>query len=876
MQGLLTDPLDAKPDNLIATIHVDTNNQPKEVFIHSIDHDLSFAQSLVISHTGQKTGQQFAVVKNVLYFFPQMDEPISKEYRKKFLQLTPEVAVLNWLKALHDKNKEYLLLQSQGIFSQQEFSGNPQSQDSAKRKGLHLPIAFLPREVINLYNKLLKLNEYLSKHPNATHRELFAEIEPTLEAHYTGVQQQTGDNPLDCIHALYKESTTAQDNTEFNHKLKQTGSRILTEIVVRTAREYHFEKPRYQTTERTIEEFIAAIRYARFDKKEREELFTLIRTLPFSPLQVFLEANNLKIFSPILFEFLINQCHLDIHKDYPGIGPLLHHVVGCGQASTAAYLINRNVNINATKFSGHTAMHIAADKGDEDMINRLWGKRPAINQLDEEGRSPLDMALSTRKRVSSAEGDSLNLEERLKKDKAAKALIRLGANIVKDSNKARFLELKAQIEQDSSIGLSKTTSQSSDSASSGSEEALDSLPLKAGKIQQQQPISEALSAVTRARPSPPSHPSRLLPPGPPKGADRTSLNTPPQPQENLLHSLKYDEKTAEVIPATKVRPSPPPSSRPLPAQPKAAVRTLLNNPQAQQENLLHSFTVRHEELSFGKVLGRGGFGVVYQGIYRYNNVAIKQLHVTHPSSEALEEFKAEMAIMAKLRCPQIIQLYGIYLQPTYGIVMEYMSNASLYHVLHSDKPLAWTVRYTIIVDIARGLAFLHKEEILHRDLKSLNVLLDESMKAKLTDFGLAKIKNETSTLASMTGKVAGTLQYMAPELFKRKAIYTKKCDIYSVAMTFWEIASRNVPFGDAHGNQALVKEWVSEGQREEIPVDCHPKVATLIQSCWDKDSDKRPSAEEIVKTLLVGDPPASQPSYYDNLESGPLTYSPSP
>jgi len=153
--------------------------------------------------------------------------------------------------------------------------------------------------------------------------------------------------------------------------------------------------------------------------------------------------------------------------------------------------------------------------------------------------------------------------------------------------------------------------------------------------------------------------------------------------------------------------------------------------------------------------------------------------------------------------------------------------------------------------MASGLAFLHQEHIVHRDIKSLNVLLDQSYRAKLTDFGLSKVKTETKSqsMATQTSKDAvGTIAWMAPELFERRAIYTQKSDIYSLGITFWELASRKIPFADA-SNPSLIPSWVSKGDREEIPKDCPQKLASLIAACWEGSPDKRPDADNVVTYL---------------------------
>jgi serine/threonine protein kinase len=290
----------------------------------------------------------------------------------------------------------------------------------------------------------------------------------------------------------------------------------------------------------------------------------------------------------------------------------------------------------------------------------------------------------------------------------------------------------------------------------------------------------------------------------------------------------------------------------------STVEALFNNKSSierkeAREGFSISYQINYTELNFGKELGRGGFGVVHQGTWRkHTEVAIKQLLSDDISPEANEEFDTESQVMARLRSPHIVQFYGYCLNPRHCIVMEYMPNGSLYSVLKNKKQsLDWTIRIRIAIDIASGLAFLHQEHILHRDIKSLNVLLDQSYRAKLTDFGLSKIKTETQSqsMAKETNKDAvGTVAWMAPELFERRGIYTQKSDIYSLGITFWELASRKIPFSDA-SNPSLIPSWVSKGEREDIPKDCPPKLASLIAVCWEALPDKRPDADTVVTYL---------------------------
>jgi predicted Ser/Thr protein kinase len=284
--------------------------------------------------------------------------------------------------------------------------------------------------------------------------------------------------------------------------------------------------------------------------------------------------------------------------------------------------------------------------------------------------------------------------------------------------------------------------------------------------------------------------------------------------------------------------------------------------------------IPYNTLTFGRCLGEGGFGTVYQGKWQYDEVAIKQLRMTSMSAETLAEFKSEASIMANLRHPRIIGFYGISVDTPgrYSIVMDYMAGGSLYNLLHNQQPLIWESRYRIALDVTSGLAHLHSKDILHRDLKSLNVLLDSQLRARLTDFGLSRIKTETTTTtATASSQSVGTLQWMAPELFQRRAKYTKNADMYSYGMVLWELASRKVPFSDAHNREILIK-WLGDGEQEEIPQDCPTGFAKLIKWCWNQVPTRRPTIDQAANALEAE--PAEQslaPSYRDNLDSQNLS-----
>ena len=147
--------------------------------------------------------------------------------------------------------------------------------------------------------------------------------------------------------------------------------------------------------------------------------------------------------------------------------------------------------------------------------------------------------------------------------------------------------------------------------------------------------------------------------------------------------------------------------------------------------------------------------------------------------------------MEALRHPNIVMFLGACTKPpNFAIVLEYCSRGSLWSTIQNlDLPLSWEDRRRFALDTARGVNYLHtcSPPIIHRDLKSLNLLLDDSYRVKLADFGWTKgLENY------MTGKI-GTYQWMAPEVIKSQK-YTEKADVFSFGIILWEIASREPPF----------------------------------------------------------------------------------
>ncbi|KAL4627315.1 hypothetical protein ACB092_05G157700 [Castanea dentata] len=211
-------------------------------------------------------------------------------------------------------------------------------------------------------------------------------------------------------------------------------------------------------------------------------------------------------------------------------------------------------------------------------------------------------------------------------------------------------------------------------------------------------------------------------------------------------------------------------------------------------------------------IGEGGFGSVYKGILLDGTViAVKQL--SSKSKQGSREFVNEIGIMSGLQHPNLVRLYGCCIAgKQLLLVYEYMENNSLAHTLFGSADgqlkLDWPARQKICVGIARGLAFLHEEstlKIVHRDIKSTNVLLDRDLNPKISDFGLAKLDEDENT--RIKTKIAGTMGYMAPE-YVLWGILTYKADVYSFGVVLLEIvAGKNNRKHGPNENPACLLDW---------------------------------------------------------------------
>ncbi|KAF5203126.1 Receptor-like kinase, partial [Thalictrum thalictroides] len=221
-----------------------------------------------------------------------------------------------------------------------------------------------------------------------------------------------------------------------------------------------------------------------------------------------------------------------------------------------------------------------------------------------------------------------------------------------------------------------------------------------------------------------------------------------------------------------------------------------------------------EEITNGfspqSVLGEGGFGAVYKGcLADGREVAVKQLKVGGAQGE--REFRAEVDIISRVHHRHLVSLVGYCISDKQRLlVYDYVPNNNLYHHLHGKgRPVMdWATRSRVAAGAARGIAYLHEDchpRIIHRDIKSSNILLDNNFEAQVSDFGLAKLALDTYT--HVTTRVMGTFGYMAPE-YATSGKLTDKSDVYSFGVVLLELITGRKPVDSTQplGEESLV-EW---------------------------------------------------------------------
>lgn len=356
-----------------------------------------------------------------------------------------------------------------------------------------------------------------------------------------------------------------------------------------------------------------------------------------------------------------------------------------------------------------------------------------------------------------------------------------------------------------------------------------------------------------------------------------SIRIPPQiatgsvplPQQSLLgdHSLQQQQQwtstpLARPAPAAQPRTASPRAVLPRAASPQA-VSPRAVSPRAITPRQLEPLQV--QDLSFGPALGAGTFATVYRGTYRGEEVAIKKLHIQdgQVTPVQLEEFKKEIGNLMQLRHPRLISFIGVALvSPTLCIVTEFMPNGSLFDVIHKRKmKMEFCQRAVISTQAAEGIAFLHGRSppFVHRDVKSLNVVMDHGLNAKLCDFGLTQSMEKTH-LSRREHDHGGSPRYMAPELFDARLKINEKVDVWALGCLIVETFTGRMPHEECNQiQQVMFKSLVDKvgpfGAPQEGAAAADARVMALADRCFCFEPRQRADAQTILHSLRGLCPP---------------------
>ncbi|KAE9007673.1 hypothetical protein PR001_g16910 [Phytophthora rubi] len=279
--------------------------------------------------------------------------------------------------------------------------------------------------------------------------------------------------------------------------------------------------------------------------------------------------------------------------------------------------------------------------------------------------------------------------------------------------------------------------------------------------------------------------------------------------------------------------------------------------------LIIAHRIPFKDVKVANCINKGGFGLVYSGVYNRRRVAIKRIRTDLcQDMKHVEAFMKEICLISTLEHPRIVEFIGVAWDTLRNLsaVTEYMERGDLREVLRSfqlrNTPLTWDAhKFRITQHIAEALTYLHSldPKLIHRDLKSKNVLLNTEMEAKLSDFGVSRERHDMET--HMTAGI-GTSFWIAPEVLLGKD-YDERADIFSLGIVISEIDTEDYPYWNAKNppqggkvEETAILRMVAAGELIPDFTDSCPKpVLDLAKACLSLNPDDRPSATEVVYAI---------------------------
>jgi tRNA A-37 threonylcarbamoyl transferase component Bud32 len=265
-------------------------------------------------------------------------------------------------------------------------------------------------------------------------------------------------------------------------------------------------------------------------------------------------------------------------------------------------------------------------------------------------------------------------------------------------------------------------------------------------------------------------------------------------------------------------------------------------------------------LFLGHKFASGNHTRLYQGVYMDQDVAVKLLRLdscedSTTATKLERQFMQEVHCLSQLHHPNIVKFMAAsWKPPVCCLIMEYVPGGSLRAFLHRNDAGSLSIRtiLSMALDVANGMEYLHSQGVVHRDLKSENLVLTDDLHLKLTDFGVGCLETECDLRSADTG----TYRWMAPEMISHQH-YSKKVDVYSFGVVLWELVTGRLPFEDMTPVQVAYA-VVNKSLRPPIPESCPAPLRHLMERCWIANPERRPSFYQIVQTLEDLEDPLSE------------------
>jgi LIM domain kinase 1 len=266
------------------------------------------------------------------------------------------------------------------------------------------------------------------------------------------------------------------------------------------------------------------------------------------------------------------------------------------------------------------------------------------------------------------------------------------------------------------------------------------------------------------------------------------------------------------------------------------------------------FDMNELELS-NEVIGAGQFGEVTKAILYGTDVCLKRMILSDDVDEDNKYIERELRVLQSIHHPNIMQFMGVCKQKEHTyLVTEFVEGGNLRELLKGDKNLAWPTRVRMAADAATAMAYLHQKHIMHRDLKSNNLLVDHQLRIKVCDFGFARTittnqKKNQQRARAMT--LCGTDEWMAPEVILGLP-YNEKADVFSFGIVLVEIMTRKRPDENMKKRTPQLKYQVFPDEIKAIsPKDCPPDLIQMAQECTNQDPEDRPDMKEVARRLRM-------------------------